>query len=308
MKYYLSRLYDEIKEEYFKNFAHMRINNQILNATFTSIMFGNLKPTDTVNEDDIEDFKLMISDYENLTKLETYDCQSQFMLNIQDELLEAQIILGSYLRDISTITLEVMTILKTASAESCLVGGACRDALDMDVDEPKDYDFATDVLYDELERLFKDEGFRVKETGKHTLVLTISKNNETFEIANFRKDGTYEDGRRPSNVTIGTIEDDGRRRDFTCNAIYYNLTTENILDISGLGISDCFTKTLRSVGNADDRMSEDLLRIMRAYRFIGKGYTPYGNLLAVCRKNFNDMIINISSERIRMEVEKMVHI
>ncbi len=309
MKYYLTQLYGEIKTIYFKNFSRMRIDNQITNETFTYIMFSNLTSKDEDEIIEIDNFKTLVKDYVQLKNDENYICESAFMLDIQDELDEAtEILRNKFKTNVSSITQEVIDLLKTESSESYIVGGACRDALDANISSPKDYDFATDILYDDMERLFTQEGFTVQEVGKKTLVLNISKNGENFEIANFRKDGTYTDGRRPDSVSIGTIVDDGNRRDFTCNALYFNLVTTTISDVSGTGINDCFSKILRPVGNADDRMSEDLLRIMRAYRFIGLGYFPTSKLVKSCRKNFDDMITTISPERIRLEVEKMVNL
>lgn len=190
---------------------------------------------------------------------------------------------------------------------SCLVGGCVRDLLMGK--EPKDFDFATNIPLDLLVSLFEEAGWIVDEKGKQFLVMIVSKNGTQFEIANFRKDGTYKDGRRPEAVDIGTIEDDASRRDFTINALYIDLRNETLIDPTGMGLKDLKSQTLRFVGNPKDRIEEDALRIMRFYRFLSQfpKLQPDPRSLRACRQNF-DRIALLASERVRTEVEKMAKV
>jgi hypothetical protein len=205
---------------------------------------------------------------------------------------------------VSGVTKEVIEILKSIDKDGCVVGGCVRDGILGFV--PKDWDFVSGLDYDTLEKHFIDAGFEVKETGKEFLVLNVIKNSENFEIALFRKDGMYEDGRRPESVEVGTIFDDANRRDFTVNALYYNLSTDLLLDPTGQGIADIINDTLRFVGNPNERIKEDHLRMIRFYRFLDKGFTPDNKSLKAVRDNWNDLFALITPDRARTEIEKMV--
>ena len=202
------------------------------------------------------------------------------------------------------LLLEIFTILKSQSNENYLVGGCVRDKL-LGLD-PHDYDIVTDVPIAVSQPLFEDNGWKVKECGEAFLVLNISKNGHQFEIANFRKDGISLDGRRPESVEIGTIDEDARRRDFTVNALYEDPFTGIILDPTGLGKEDIENKTLRFIGKAVDRIQEDNLRVFRYYRFLAKGFKAERNSIKACRRFFNDVYLNTTPERVRLELEKMV--
>lgn len=226
-------------------------------------------------------------------------------------------IFNNRMQDLSDTLVEVMSILKYFSKESCLVGGCVRDTILGK--NPKDFDFVTDIPYDQLVWMFTEKGFIIKETGKQFLVLNVIKNSEEFEIANFRKDGTYIDGRRPEAVEIGTIYDDAQRRDFTVNALYFNLNTKTIIDPTGLGLDDIGSEVLRFIGKPEERLAEDSLRAYRFYRFIGRGFKADSRSLRAVRTQFandnnkikrlQELGINITDfERIRNEIEKMVNL
>jgi len=199
--------------------------------------------------------------------------------------------------------LQVKMILVSASENSYLVGGAVRDLLIGKV--PNDYDFCTDADYDKLAVAFRMAGWKVVEAGKQFLVMVVSKNDEQYEIANFRKDGTYTDGRRPESVDVGTIDEDAQRRDFTVNALYYKLNTGEFVDPTDRGMEDIESRTLRFVGKAKERLEEDALRTARFYRFITKGFTPARKDLKVVRTMFKECYEKITPERFRNELEKI---
>lgn len=200
--------------------------------------------------------------------------------------------------------LQIAMILNSFSDNSCLVGGCVRDIL-MDK-TPKDFDFVTDIDYNKLTEIFTEAGFDVKEAGEQFLVCIVSKNGKQMEIVNYRKDGTYVDGRRPEAVEIGTLQEDAERRDFTVNALYFNLKTNQIVDPTGKGLADINDRVLRFIGRAKDRIEEDKLRVFRFYRFLTKGFTPNPKCLRTVRTYFNQACTETAGERIRNEVEKIV--
>ena len=188
--------------------------------------------------------------------------------------------------------------------ESYLVGGCVRDILLNKI--PKDFDVVTNIPIENVITEFSNNGWKVSEAGKQFLVCIISKNGISIEIANFRNDLTYIDGRRPEAVEIGTIEDDWKLRDITINALYCNPFTGEILDPSKKGLLDLKNKIIRLCNN-QKTLTNDYLRIMRIYRFaIQYKFNIDKNTLTLCRKLFDKMIKESSSERIRSELDKLL--
>lgn len=198
---------------------------------------------------------------------------------------------------------DVINVL-SHSKESYLVGGSVRDIL-LGKD-PKDFDFVTDIDYDTMSELFINAGFTVKETGKQFLVMIVSKDGKDYEIANFRTDGNYSDGRRPDSVSIGDIYQDSARRDFCINSLYYSLSNKTLRDPTGIGIEDIKTKTLRFIGKAEDRIKNDYLRVFRFYRFLSNGFKPESKSLATVRRLFDEACKKTNPERIKNEIEKII--
>lgn len=201
--------------------------------------------------------------------------------------------------------LELMLHLQTfPQAISLLVGGCVRDI--QLKKSPKDFDIVTNINLDEISNVLSKNGWTIDEAGKQFFVLIASKNDQQFEIALFRKDGTYTDGRRPDSVQVGTIEEDAMRRDFTINSLYLNPWTGEIHDPTGRGLEDLKNRIIRFNGKASDRIKEDYLRIFRAYRFASQlGFELERKTLKACRTNFETACKTISGQRILIEVEKM---
>ena len=198
----------------------------------------------------------------------------------------------------------IFFLLSEHSDNNYLVGGCVRDEF-LDI-EPKDYDIVTDIHMDITKPLFEKHGWSVKECGEAFLVLNISKDGEQYEIANFRKEGVYLDGRRPTKVEIGTLEEDAIRRDFHINALYENPRTKQILDPTGKGLYDMKNRVLRFIGNPKDRIKEDYLRVFRFYRFLTcKHLDPDPKSLKACRQFFDEAYKKTKPERVRLELEKM---
>lgn len=190
------------------------------------------------------------------------------------------------------------------SHNSYLVGGCIRDICIGKT--PKDFDFVTDVSYEKLEEYFSLHDIQFKTTGKKFNVFNVILHEKQYEIALFRKDGTYSDGRRPDYVEIGDIFSDSERRDFSVNSLYFHLGRKKLLDPTGKGIDDVHNKTLRFNGKPEKRIKEDNLRVFRAYRFMLKGFNPESSTLSAIRSNFDEALLNTSPERIKNEIENMV--
>jgi hypothetical protein len=190
------------------------------------------------------------------------------------------------LNNSSLTTQEVARTLMNIDKDACVVGGCVRDAIIGQ--EPKDWDFVSGLDYDTLEWHFTQKGFKSKETGKQFLVLNVSKGGEDFEIACFRTDGTYLDGRRPESVEVGDIESDSMRRDFSVNALYFRLSDGILLDPTGHGIKDILDMKLRFVGKPKDRLTEDSIRAYRFYRFIDRGFEPESKSLKAVRDKLQE--------------------
>lgn len=199
--------------------------------------------------------------------------------------------------------LQLFVLLENESKNTYLVGGCVRDHLMGK--KPHDFDIVTDVHMDKIEEVFSANDWKVDATGKEFLVMNVSRNGHMYEIANFRKDGEYKDGRRPDTVEIGDVETDSARRDFTVNAIYYNPFTGKYMDPQG-GRKDLKDLRLKFIGRPKDRIKEDYLRIFRFYRFLSKGFTPDKRSLKACREFFNEAYLKTTPERVRVEIEKMV--
>ena len=275
--------------------------------------FRDLLPIDSVDKAQEVLIKIDDSNFQNLIRdyrlIEVYNKEPEYSrLGREFQILKKNCsnLIIKYIRyDISRTTQKVINILSSISDNSYMVGGSIRDILLFK--KPKDFDFVTDISYDTLVNVFKDNGFSIKEAGKQFLVLIVSKDGQDFEIANFRKDGTYKDGRRPEFVEIGTIFDDAQRRDFTINALYFNLKDSQLEDPNLQGIFDIKDELLKFIGNPDERINEDKLRVMRFYRFLKKTeFEPDKNSLKAARKNFEVMLKETASERIKNEIENMV--
>ena len=186
------------------------------------------------------------------------------------------------------------------------VGGTVRDEL-MGV-TPKDIDLVSiGGSFDEVVQDIKNKGGKVfLEIPKFLTIRCLMPDIGPCDIRLARKDGHYEDGRRPNEVFIAdSLYDDSLTRDFTVNALYKNLATGEIIDYH-YGIEDINTKRLRCVGNAEDRIREDSLRLLRAIRFcITKGFVIDSDLYrCFIYGEFTRLLKNVSAERIREEIYK----
>lgn len=193
----------------------------------------------------------------------------------------------------------IIDTLENAGYEAFAVGGCIRDSLLGR--KPNDWDITTSAKPLETKALFK----RTFDTGIKHGTISVLLNGEIFEVTTYRIDGEYEDQRHPKEVTFtGNLSEDLLRRDFTINAMAYS-PTRGLVDLYD-GVSDLKTKTIRCVGNPEDRFSEDALRIMRAVRFASQlDYSIEENTKAAIRK-LSVNLSKISAERIQTELVKMI--
>ena len=178
-----------------------------------------------------------------------------------------------------------------------IVGGAIRDIL-LGL-KPKDVDFATNLSYETLKTLFSE--YTPKETGKSFGVLRIRINNIDYEIAKFRED-IY--GKEKKVSFVDDIKNDLARRDFTINAMAYN-QKEGIIDLYN-GQKDIENRIINFIGNAEERIIEDPLRVLRSFRFMSRlNFSLSENTIEAIKKQ-KDLLKNIPEERITMEFSKLL--
>ncbi len=198
----------------------------------------------------------------------------------------------------------VCKVLTDAGYQAWFVGGCVRNAL---LDEPvADLDLSTDAHPDEVTRLAEAVGLKVIPTGIEHGTVTILAQNVPYEVTTFRRD-VATDGRRATVAFADNMTDDARRRDFTMNALYA-APDGSIADPLG-GLSDLRARRIRFIEDADMRIKEDYLRILRFFRFhawygdANEGPDPDG--LAACAANIEGLR-QLSIERITSELLKLL--
>ena len=196
-------------------------------------------------------------------------------------------------------SIQVYKILKQLSFNSYIVGGANRNALTGF--KIKDYDFVTNANINDIIIKFKQNEYKVDEVGRHFAVIMVSKNGKSWEIANFRKDLNC-NGKGATDVAIGTIEDDWKRRDFRFNAIYSDPLAYVLKDPTGHGICDAINKEIYFIGNPDKRIDEDAIRLLRILKFYKEGFKIPKKTMTAFRRKFHK-ICNADTERIREHIE-----
>lgn len=180
-----------------------------------------------------------------------------------------------------------------------LAGGCVRDRLLGR--EPKDFDVATDAVAATVQSLFK----RTVPVGAQFGVMLVLEDEHAIEVATFRADATYDDGRHPSSVRFSSPQEDAQRRDFTINGMFLDPRTDEVIDYVG-GQADLNAKILRAIGDPDARIYEDRLRMLRAVRFAARlGFEIEPNTFAAIHKSAAS-IIDISWERIGDEIVRML--
>jgi poly(A) polymerase len=193
----------------------------------------------------------------------------------------------------------VLNRLRQAGHEALLAGGCVRDML---LGRPcADYDIATSAAPDEVRGLFR----RVLMIGAKFGVVMVIHDNRQIEVATFRSDLSYSDGRRPDGVRFTTARQDAERRDFTINGMFYDPLANEVLDYVG-GQEDLKQKIIRTIGSPDRRFAEDYLRMIRAVRFAVRLDFAIDEDTARAIEKYATKISTISGERICDELSKML--
>jgi putative nucleotidyltransferase with HDIG domain len=197
-----------------------------------------------------------------------------------------------------TTAREIVARLQHAGFAAFWVGGCVRDFL-LGC-EPQDFDIATDAKPEQVEKLFK----KTIPVGKKFGVIIVVECGQQFQVATFRAEADYQDGRRPEKVIFANAEADALRRDFTVNGLFCDPLTEKIHDWVG-GEKDLRAKIIRTIGAPEERFGEDHLRLLRAVRFAAQlGFEIEPKTFAAIQK-LAPKIKLISAERIRDELIKL---
>jgi tRNA nucleotidyltransferase/poly(A) polymerase len=199
--------------------------------------------------------------------------------------------------------LEVVRTLRDAGFEALWAGGCVRDQL-LGL-TPKDYDVATSARPEEIRKLFGRR--RTVPVGAAFGVITVLGPKEAgqIEVATFRSDGAYLDGRHPESVTFGTAELDAQRRDFTINGLFFDPLQDEVIDYVG-GREDLQRGLVRAIGSPRARLEEDKLRMLRAVRFAATfGFAIEPATLAAVQQMAGEIVI-VSAERIAAEMRRVL--
>jgi poly(A) polymerase len=192
----------------------------------------------------------------------------------------------------------IVARLQKAGFSAFWVGGCVRDFLLGR--EPQDIDIATDAKPAQVEKLFK----RTFAVGKKFGVVVVLEDDHQFQVATFRSEGDYQDGRRPEKVVFSDAKADALRRDFTVNALFYDPITKTTHDWVG-GEKDLRAKIIRTIGSPEERFGEDHLRLLRAVRLAAQLDFEIEPQTFAAVKALAPKINLISAERIRDELMKL---
>ena len=200
-----------------------------------------------------------------------------------------------YWNEIESIILK----LSEKDFEVVIVGGAVRNAL---LNKAiTDIDLATSAKPEQIVKIFPKSNSNFKKYG--TLFIPL-KNKHKLEITTFRKESNYKDGRRPKSVKYSSLKEDAQRRDFTINALFYNLKTDQVIDLFN-GFKDLKNKKIKTVGKAEKRFKEDHLRMLRALRLAQQLNFRLDKEIIKAFLKLNKNIKKISKERILKELMLM---
>jgi poly(A) polymerase len=196
------------------------------------------------------------------------------------------------------IAKKIVAALQQAGFAAFWVGGCVRDFLLGR--EPQDFDIATDAKPEQVEKLFR----KTIPVGKKFGVMVVVENGIQFQVATFRAEADYQDGRRPEKIIFANAEADASRRDFTVNGLFYDPIFGKIFDWVG-GEKDLRAKIIRTIGKPEERFGEDHLRLLRAVRFAAQLNFEIEPKTFSAIQKLAPKIKIISAERIRDELLKL---
>ena len=195
--------------------------------------------------------------------------------------------------------LAVVSRLREAGHVAYFAGGCVRDLLLKH--SPKDYDVATDAPPARVRELFGN----TQAVGAAFGVILVRHRRSQIEVATFRTEGGYDDGRHPSQVRFTTAQEDAQRRDFTINGLFLDPLTDQVIDYVG-GQQDLSLGIIRAIGEPSERFNEDSLRLLRAVRFSARFGFPIEPLTAAAIIAHAPQLKRISPERIAEELRIML--
>ncbi len=193
---------------------------------------------------------------------------------------------------------QVTKVLREAGFTAYFAGGCVRDLIMKE--KPKDYDIATTATPDEIEKLFP----KCVPVGKQFGVMVVVIQKQHFEVATFRREGAYRDGRHPDEIAFTTPQEDAKRRDFTVNGLFYDPLKHCVIDYVE-GKKDIQRKLVRTIGDPEARFQEDRLRLLRAVRFAANLGFKIESKTWQAIKRLRKEIHSVSQERVRDELIKM---
>jgi poly(A) polymerase len=195
---------------------------------------------------------------------------------------------------------EIVRRLRAEGFQAYLVGGCVRDLVMGR--EPKDYDISTDATPEQVVKLYPES----LTVGAQFGVVIVPRAEGNVEVATFRSDGRYADGRHPSEVRYAkTPQEDVRRRDFTINGLLLDPLENQVLDYVG-GQGDIRARRIRAIGNPLDRFQEDRLRMLRAVRFAARFRFSLDAAVLEAIRKLAPLIHDVSAERLRDEILKIL--
>jgi tRNA nucleotidyltransferase/poly(A) polymerase len=189
--------------------------------------------------------------------------------------------------------------LEGAGHTAYFAGGCVRDEL-LGL-HPADYDVATQATPDQIRDLFP----KARGVGEHFGVMLVRHGGRTVEVATFRGEGSYQDGRRPTQVTFADEVTDALRRDFTINGLFMHPPSGRVIDHVG-GRADLQARRLRAIGDPDARLEEDRLRLLRAVRFAARFDLSIDPATLSAVRRHAPELRGVSRERVGHEVRRML--
>ena len=202
--------------------------------------------------------------------------------------------------DLFQVAKDTVGLLRGSGHKAFFVGGCVRD-LAMHIN-PKEYDISTSADPHEVMRIFPNS----ITVGVNFGVVIVLRDRFKFEVATFRREESYSDGRHPDNVIYSNDEtEDVLRRDFTINGMLYDPFSEELIDYTG-GLNDIKEETIKTIGNPNERFKEDKLRMLRAVRFGAQLDYEIEETTLGAIKEMASSILHVSAERIRDEILKII--
>lgn len=193
--------------------------------------------------------------------------------------------------------LKVSKVIVAAEGQVLWAGGVVRDLF---IDKMiKDIDVVTDLIPEKVQTLFP-KNFDI---GKRFGIINVVEDSKNIEVATFRKDGVYEDGRHPSSVSFCTPEEDASRRDFKINGLFLDPFTFQVKDYVD-GLSDVNKKLIQCIGQPEKRFQEDSLRILRGLRFAAQLGFGIEEQTFLKMKSLMRNLERVSKERVKVELEQ----